>query len=110
MSATFIQNGDAIDYRPTVDIAAGSVVAVGDLVGIARQDIKAGELGSLALTGVFAIPKWAGAVPAGTKIYWDSEAATTNATDDDSNPLPYVGKSISLAAAADTTIIVRLSQ
>ena len=110
MNAVFKQTGDAIDYHPTVDVAAGSVVALGDLVGITRQDIKAGALGSLALTGIFTIPKWPGAVPVGAKIYWDGEAASVTATNDDGNPLPYVGKSIAIAEHADTTITVRLSQ
>jgi predicted RecA/RadA family phage recombinase len=49
----FVHDGDTIDYTPTTDIAAGAVVEQGELVGVATQPIKAGQLGSLAVAGVF---------------------------------------------------------
>jgi len=108
MTATFIQRGDSIDHVPEEDIAAGQIVVIGDLVGIAKLDIKAGTRGALALTGIFTIPKWTGAVDAGTKMYWDTEAATTDADDGSGNALPYIGKSVYATVNADTTIVVRL--
>ena len=39
MTATFIQRGDSIDHVPEEDIAAGQIVVIGDLVGIAMLDI-----------------------------------------------------------------------
>ncbi len=54
MPATFIHDGNALDYRPTTNVAAGDLVVLGrNLAGIARRDIPAGTLGALALTGVF---------------------------------------------------------
>ena len=53
MLARYVQKGDAIDYRPTEAVAAGDVVIIADLIGIARLDIEAGTLGSLAVVGVF---------------------------------------------------------
>ena len=52
MNAVFRQRGDAVDYIPEADVSAGDVVVQNDLVGIAKLDIKAGERGALALTGV----------------------------------------------------------
>ena len=52
MNARYVQRGDAIDYIPDADVAAGDVVQLGRLVGVAKLDIKAGALGALALTGV----------------------------------------------------------
>jgi predicted RecA/RadA family phage recombinase len=52
----FIHDGDTIDYIPAADVAAGDVVVQGELVGIAKQPIKAGHLGALAVTGVFDFP------------------------------------------------------
>ena len=39
MLARYVQKGDAIDYRPAEAVAAGDVVIIADLIGIARLDI-----------------------------------------------------------------------
>ena len=57
MKARYYQRGESIDYTPEADVAAGDVVRLGKLVGVAKLDIKAGELGALALTGVYEIAK-----------------------------------------------------
>ena len=38
MLARYVQKGDAIDYRPAEAVAAGDVVIIADLIGIARLD------------------------------------------------------------------------
>ena len=113
MTAIFKQRGECVNYVPTTDTTAGDVVVQGDLVGIAKLDIKANTLGAIALTGVFAIPKATGAgeaIPAGTKLYWDGTNATTDA-DDGGSPAtayPYLGKSILVAGDDEATVEVRL--
>jgi predicted RecA/RadA family phage recombinase len=57
MQAQFVHDGKAVDFTPTADVAVGSIVIQGDLVGITKRDIKAGSLGSIAVEGVFDIPK-----------------------------------------------------
>ena len=52
-SADFVQEGAAVDYTPTEDLVAGSVVVQGELVGFTKHDIKANTLGSIAVEGVF---------------------------------------------------------
>ena len=49
MKARFVQQGATVDYIPTADVKAGEIVVVNDLVGVSRYDIKAGELGALAV-------------------------------------------------------------
>ena len=79
MLARYVQKGDAIDYRPAEAVAAGDVVIIADLIGIARLDIEANTLGSLAVVGVFDVVKADGAIPSGSTVYWDAGAkkATT---------------------------------
>jgi predicted RecA/RadA family phage recombinase len=106
----FVQNGDAIDYTPTADVAAGAVVVQGELVGVARTPIAANALGSLAVTGVFDFPKATGggtAITAGALCYWDAtnQRATTSSS---GNKL--LGKCVKAAADADATVRVRMSQ
>ena len=73
MDARYVQRGDAVDYTPMADVAAGDVVALGTkFFGVAKLDIKAGELGALALTGVYEMTKAAGvAFALGSEVAWD---------------------------------------
>ncbi len=108
MSAEFVQEGAAVDYTPTEDLTAGSVVVQGELVGITKHDIKANQLGSIAVEGVFDIVKDpAASISAGAKVYWDSvnSQAVTTAT---GNKL--LGKAVLSAGVNDGTVRVRLSQ
>jgi len=94
MLAKYIQRGHSIDYTPDTDVAAGDVVIIGDLAGIAKLDIKAGTLGSLALVGVFDIPKATGegtAIAVGAIVFWDAtnKIVTTTAGDN-----KYLGKTV----------------
>ena len=107
-SADFVQEGAAVDYTPTEDLVAGSVVVQGELVGFTKHDIKANTLGSIAVEGVFDVVKDpAASISAGSKVYWDSTntQAVTTAT---GNKL--IGKSVAAAAANTATVRVRLNQ
>ena len=83
MTARYVQKGEAIDFRPETNIKAGTIVPFNGLVGIARLDIRAGELGALAVTGVFESPKANESIDVGDAVYWDAanEAATKERTD-----------------------------
>ena len=91
-------------------VAAGAVVVLGELIGVAKRPIAANNVGTLAVAGVFDFPKAAGsAITAGVKVYWDAgnSVATTDA-DDGTNK--YLGKTVRAAADADATVRVRLEQ
>lgn len=106
MLARFVQKGESIDYRPDTPVAAGDVVVQDNLVGIARLDIPAGTLGSLAVVGVFDVEKDSSAVAAGNAVYWDADAkkATTAKTGNQ-----YLGKAILDADASGETVRVLLN-
>ncbi|MBU0639322.1 MAG: DUF2190 family protein [Planctomycetes bacterium] len=108
--AIFRHDGSSIDYTPAADVAAGEVVVQGELVGVAKLDIKANTLGALAVAGVFDFAKATGggtAITAGANVYWDdtNNVATTTAT---GNKL--IGKCVKAAADADATVRVRMMQ
>lgn len=108
--AVFRHDGNSIDYTPAADVAAGDVVVIGELVGVAKLDIKANTLGALAVTGVFDFAKTTGAgtaISAGANCYWDdaNNVATTTAS---GNKL--IGKCVKAAADADATVRVRMLQ
>ena len=109
-TATFVQEGSAVDYTPSADVAAGDVVVQGDLAGVAPRPITANTLGSLAVAGVFEFPKAAGtgkAIAAGKKVYWD---ATNKQATETSSGNTFLGKTVAAVGDSDATVRVRLSQ
>ena len=106
MLARYVQKGDSIDYRPTAAVAAGSVIVIADLVGIARLDIEANTLGSLAVVGVFDIVKAAGQIPSGSTVYWDAGAQKATLVSGSNH---YLGKAIASAEDGDETVRVLLN-
>lgn len=110
--ATFIHDGNSIDYTPAADVAAGAVVVQGDLIGVARAPIAANALGSLAVNGVFDFAKATGvgtAITAGANCYWDVADGQAK-TDAEGGANKLVGKCVKAAADADATVRIRLSQ
>jgi predicted RecA/RadA family phage recombinase len=108
--ATFIHDGNSIDYTPGSAVTAGAVVVQGELVGVTKVDIAANALGALAVTGVFDFAKATGvgtAITAGANCYWDvaNSRATTTAT---GNKL--IGKCVKAAADADALVRIRMMQ
>lgn len=108
--AVFVQEGDAIDFTPAADVPAGEVVVQGDLVGVAKCDIKANTLGALSVVGVFDFPKATGgssAIAAGAIVYWND---TTNVATTTASGNKKIGTCVRAAADADATVRVRMSQ
>lgn len=107
---TFVHEGAAIDYTPGADTPAGTVVVQGDLVGVTRVDLKAGQLGSLAVSGVFDFPKGTAAgtgSAVGTLAYWDNGNGVAVKT---ASGNKLIGKVVRASTDADTTVRVRFSQ
>lgn len=93
MSSNHVQPGKVLDHVNTTGaaITSGQVVAAGQILGVALKDIAIGATGSVAVDGVFRVPKVTGAVIAqGESLTWDVSAA---AFDDN----------LAVAAAGDVT-------
>lgn len=72
--ATFVKNGvESVDYTPSAAVDAGDVIVQSSLVGIAKADIAASELGALSIAGVFDVPQKAEIIAAGKPVYWDAD-------------------------------------
>jgi len=103
----YIQNGDFIDFTAGATIESGDLVQVGSLFGVAVTDVANGAKGSLALKGVFELPKLLDAgdavAAAGDPVYFKTGKVTG---DDDGNPL--CGYALEAAAADKTTVKVKL--
>jgi predicted RecA/RadA family phage recombinase len=109
--AIFIHDGHTIDHIPTADVAAGAVVVQGSLVGVAKQPIKAGHLGSLAVVGVFdfqveELESWIVGQPA----YWNPGDGWA-VTDSNNNTYKLLGKVVMVNSRPGSSHVrVRLSQ
>jgi predicted RecA/RadA family phage recombinase len=108
--ATYVQRGEAIDYTPTSDVAAGQVVVQSARCGVARTPISANTPGSLATCGLFTVVKATGAINVGAALFWDADGnpqggvagtgcLTTTSTDN-----TFFGFAAAAAAETDTTV------
>lgn len=78
MATNYIQPGEVIDWTNGTGSskAAGTVVAVGQMLGVTLVTIANGATGSVRIRGVFTVPKVSGAViAAGESLVWDASAA-----------------------------------
>jgi predicted RecA/RadA family phage recombinase len=82
MAKNFHQPGDVITITSAGAVTAGSLVLQGSLGGVALNAAAgAGEPVSIALTGVFSLPKTGSQAWAiGAPIYWTGSACTTVAS------------------------------
>ncbi|MDD3587845.1 MAG: DUF2190 family protein [Thermoguttaceae bacterium] len=105
MEARFIHDGRSIQFVPTVDIPAGTVVVFNNLIGVTKVDLPAGSIGVLALDGVYQFAKGAEAFSTGHFAFWDAanKKVTAVATGN-----VYLGRVVSDALAENETVEVRL--
>jgi len=81
MSRNYIQEGEVLNHVAAAAIISGAVVLIGKRIGVAVADIASGEIGALAVEGVFALPKVAANAPAqGALLYWDNTAKLITTT------------------------------
>lgn len=75
MAKTFIQEGKVLDYTAASAVKSGDVIAMGQLLGVALDDIAAGETGPVQVDGVWELPKLSTAViNQGESVNWDASA------------------------------------
>lgn len=110
MSDNFHSDGDVVQYTAGADITAGSVVKMGNTLGVALTKIASGATGSVAVKGVFRVPKVSAAVIAvGESLVWDVSAGAF----DDNLATPATGdvsgaaaRAHAAAGATTTTMLV----
>lgn len=115
MTSKYVQPGKVLQYANASGstIAAGDVVVIGKILGVALVSIANGATGSVAVEGVFTLPKVTTAViPQGSHLIWDVSATkfdvgtATPATGDVSGP-PAVA--FEAAGNGATTLAVKLT-
>jgi predicted RecA/RadA family phage recombinase len=64
-----------VNYTPSAAVAAGAIVDLGELLGVAERAIAANAIGALALAGVFKLVKDGSSGPVfalGDAVFWDT--------------------------------------
>lgn len=104
----FVQKGDVLEYTVPAGatVKSGDVVVVGALAGVAVKDGAEGETIALNLTGVFELPKVAGALAQGVVVYWNATNKQVTSTATDNTKL---GNVFVAAVNGDAIVRVRLS-
>ena len=100
----YVQKGEKIQFIATVAVDSGEVVDVGALSGVAAGACAIGETVVVELEGVYTVPKLAGAITLGAKLYHDGNgnATTTVSTHN------FLGYAFTAQASGDATVNVRL--
>ena len=105
--AQFIQDGDSIDYVPNTATPAGTVVVLESLIGVTKQDLAAGERGSMALTGVYEFNVENANYDVGVPMYW--WAGEGIATFDNTGSRPLIGHVVEAVTGSSPTAKIRLA-
>lgn len=103
--AEYRQEGKVLDYTATADVKLGDIVVFGARVGVAEDNIAKGDVGALAVEGVYRMPKKASlAISAGEEVYYSATDKTVSKTNTDVD----AGYAVEDAAADATTVCVKL--
>jgi len=106
MAKNFIHEGDVLNYTAGANIASGQFVLIGTIGGVAINAIPNGSTGAVRVKGVFSVPKAAGAVTQGAKLYWDAANSVLTTT---ASGNTIVGVAAAAAQSGDATVQVLLN-
>ncbi|GGD45765.1 DUF2190 family protein [Pseudoxanthomonas indica] len=118
MAKNYVSKGDVIPWTNSTGnaVVSGQVVALGHCIGVVLAAIAAGATGSVAVEGVFTVPKVSAAVfVQGEKLVFDVSANSGAGAFDDSAATPATGDitggAVAWAAGSDgqTTATVKLT-
>ena len=104
---TFVQPGKTLTFTaPAGGVLAGNGYKIGDLFTVANYSAAEGAEFEGDLEGVFELPKAAGAIAEGVKVYWVTANANVTTT---ASGNTLIGHAAAAAADGASTVRVRLS-
>jgi predicted RecA/RadA family phage recombinase len=111
--ADYVSDDCSVSYTTTGALAAGAVVMMGDLIGVANRPIAANGTGTVDIDGIHSMPKGTGEITQGAIVYWNhvDSVITTSANSGGQSPVTYkrAGKASATAVSAATTVRVILN-
>jgi predicted RecA/RadA family phage recombinase len=107
MAKNFLGHGRVVAVVLTAAATSGSIVKIGNIIGVATTDGAIGDTINIELAGNFTLPKVAATVIAmGAPLYYDPTAKVLTPTT--ATGLFLVGVAIVAALSADTTVKAHL--
>lgn len=109
---SFVQAGQNVRLTAPYDRTAGQGAKIGQLFGVASNDVLSGAVGQFEIEGVFDLTKATGAFVEGGLVYWDdtNKVATTVANGNLKIGVAVLGASDTIAGSSDATGRVRLDR
>ncbi|MFC3637034.1 DUF2190 family protein [Camelimonas fluminis] len=101
-----VQRGHSMTVTATAAVKSGDLVLSGLVPGIAYTDAANGEEFEAATDGVFDLPKAAGAITIGAKVYFDAAAKNVTTTASGNTA---IGHAWAAAAAGAASVPVKLA-
>lgn len=116
MIGSYIKPGDNLNYVNATEtvIAAGSLVVMGEVTGVAATTIEPSETGVIATRGVFEFEKDGTDITAGAAVYYDTENEKVTANADNGlsggskKTYPKIGLATAAAGASSGTVAIKI--
>lgn len=105
---TFRQQGDTVTVTAPANVVAGQGVLVGDLFGAALRDASSGAAVDIVVEGVIGLPKAAGTINEGVRVFWDNAAGRITTTSASNRCVGWMVTRGGSSAADGTIIDVKL--
>ena len=105
---TFRQQGDTVTVTAPATVVSGQGVLVGDLFGAALSDVAYGQPVEIQVEGVIGLPKAAGTINEGVRVFWDNSAGRITTTPTSNRCVGWMVTRGGSAAADGTLIDVKL--
>ena len=110
--ASFLQEGDQINYIPSAAVLAGQIVLLGEIIGVSPEPIAASGLGTLQTRGVFKVLKSGSTGPVfsvGDVVCWDSVNLTAVRVGASGSGIFPIGTCVEAAATGDAFVYTRIN-
>ena len=107
---TFRQIGDTVTVTAPANVVSGQGVLVGDIFGAALSDALSGQPVEIAVEGVVGLPKAAGAINEGVRLFWDNAAGRITTTATSNRVVGWMATRGGSSAADGTIIDVKLGR
>ena len=105
---TFVQSGNTIDaVAPSGGVVSGVPKVIGNLFGIPEVTAAEGETFAFTVVGCHRLPKAAGQILAGAKVWWDATTGHNVSNVTGSGFWP-IGCAVEGVATDATEVVVRL--
>lgn len=105
-----VQDGRTIQHKVgDTAVKSGGIVVVGEVAGVAITDGAKGDTIALSVEGVYSLPKEAGAIAQGKKVYAKVAEDSTVSITATAAGNTFVGYAWNAATAADANVDVKLS-